>query len=57
MDKGCITIVVPTHANISRIRNEFNKSEYAQLYKLNILISGQEDYVSNLGAFLMSKLK
>jgi hypothetical protein len=57
MGKGYITIVVPTHADISRIRNEFQKTEYAQTYALNILVSGQEDYVSNLGAFLISKLK
>ena len=58
--KGNITISVPnntTAEEIKNIRQEFNKSELAKEYRLNIIISGCAEPISNLGAFLASYTK
>ena len=53
--KGYIAISVPnntTQEEIKNIRHQFQESEYAKDYILNIIISGHEDHIKNLGAFL-----
>lgn len=58
--KGNITISVPnntTEEEIKNIRQEFNKNELSKEYRLNIIISGYAEPVSNLGAFLASYAK
>lgn len=58
--KGSITISVPndtTTEEIKNIRQEFNKSELAKEYRLNIIISGCAEPISNIGAFLASWVK
>jgi hypothetical protein len=58
--KSNITISVPndtTAEDIKNIRQEFNKSELSKEYKLNIIISGCAEPISNLGAFLASYAK
>ena len=58
--KGNITISVPsntTEEDIKHIRQEFCKTEMSKEYRLNIIISGCEDPITNLGAFLASYVK
>lgn len=58
--KGNITISVPnntTEEDIKHIRQEFNKSEMSKEYRLNIIISGHAEPISNLGVFLASYVK
>ena len=58
--KGNITISVPndtTSEEIKNIRKEFNESELSKEYRLNIIVNGHADPVSNLGAFLTSYTK
>ena len=58
--KGNITISVPndiTKEELKTIRQEFNQSEISKDYRLNIIISGCADPISNLGAFLASYVK
>lgn len=58
--KSSITISVPngtTEEEIKNIRQEFNASELSKEYRLNIIISGCADPISNLGAFLASYVK
>ena len=58
--KGNITISVSndtTTEEIKNIRQEFNKSELSKEYRLNIIISGCAEPISNLGAFLASYVK
>ena len=58
--KSNITISVPsntTEGDIKHIRQEFNKSEMSKEYRLNIIISGYADPVSNLATFLASYVK
>ena len=58
--KGSITISVPnntTEEDIKHIRQEFNKSDMSKEYRLNIIISGFQEPISNLGAFLASYVK
>ena len=58
--KSSITISVPngtTEEEIKNIRQEFNASELSKEYRLNIVISGCADPISNLGAFLASYVK
>ena len=58
--KGNITISVPndiTKEELKTIRQEFNQSEMAKDYRLNIIISGCAEPVSNLGAFLAAYVK
>lgn len=58
--KGNITISVPnntTEEDIKHIRQEFNKSEISKQYRLNIIISGYQETISNFGAFLASYTK
>lgn len=57
MDKGTITISVETSEEANKIREEFKNSEYHKDYKLNILISGDEDMKKNLSDFLSARLK
>lgn len=57
MDKGIITISVKTTEEANKIREEFKSSEYYKDYKLNILISGNEDMKKNLSKFLSARLK
>ena len=58
--KSNITISVPndiTTDEIKNIRQEFSKSEISKDYRLNIIISGHMEPISNLGAFLASYVK
>jgi hypothetical protein len=58
--KGNITISVPndiTKEELKTMRQEFNQSEISKDYRLNIIISGCADPISNLGAFLASYVK
>ena len=58
--KGNITISVPnniTTEELKNIRQEFKNSELSKDYRLNIIISGCADPISNLGAFLASYTK
>lgn len=58
--KSNITISVPsdtTTDEIKKIRKEFNKSELSKEYRLNIIISGCAEPISNFGAFLAAYAK
>lgn len=58
--KGNITIAIPndtTTEEIKSIRQEFNKSEWSKEYRLNIIISGCAEPISNFGEFLASYVK
>lgn len=58
--KGSITISVPnntTEEEIKHIRQEFNKSDMSKEYRLNIIISGSREPISNFGAFLSAYTK
>ena len=58
--KDSITISVPsdiTTEEIKNIRKEFKESDLSQNYRLNIIISGCADPISNLGAFLAAYVK
>ena len=58
--KENITIAVPsdiTAEELKNIRQEFNESELSQNYRLNIIISGCADPISNLGSFLAAYVK
>jgi hypothetical protein len=58
--KGNITISVPndiTKEELKTIRQEFNQSDISKDYRLNIIISGHTEPISNLGAFLASYVK
>ena len=58
--KGNITISVPNNIKkeeLKTMRQEFNQSEMAKDYRLNIIISGYAEPISNLGAFLASYAK
>ena len=59
MKKGSITISVPstiTQEEIKKIRTQFKQSEQYNDYKLNILISGNEDLKENLKNLLKTML-
>ena len=59
MKKGTITISVPsttTQEEIKEIREQFKKNEAMKNYRLNILISGNEDLKENLKNFLKTML-
>lgn len=59
MKKGSITISVPstiTQEEIKEIRTQFKQSEQYNDYKLNILISGNEDLKENLKNLLKTML-
>lgn len=58
--KDYITISVPndtTQEEIKKIRQQFKESEHAKDYILNIIISGHEDHIENIGAFLAAWTK
>ena len=55
MSKGSITISVPlttTQDEIREIREQFKKNEAMKGYRLNILISGNEELKENLYNFV-----
>ncbi len=59
MDKGTITISINkdiTQEEINEIRRIFKNDEYYKEYKLNIIVSGNEDITLSLGNFLKSRL-
>ena len=59
-EKGSITISVPSNTTLDEIKNirqQFKKSKYSNEYKLNILISGTENTVENLGSLLVAYAK
>ena len=59
-NKNNITISVPgdiTEEEIKNMRKEFKESELSKDYRLNIIVSGCADTVSNLGAFLAAYVK
>lgn len=58
--KGNITISVPNNTkteDIKNIRKEFNESELSKEYRLNIIISGYEEPIVNIGSFLAAYTK
>lgn len=58
--KGNITISVPnntTEEDIKHIRQEFNKTDMSKEYRLNIIISGSKEPISNFGTFLAAYTK
>lgn len=55
MNKSIITILVDKNTiqeEINFIRKEFNQNYDNQDYKLNIIISGEQDFKTNLSDFL-----
>lgn len=59
MNKGTITISVEkniTQEEINEIREIFKSNEYYKDYKLNIIVSGNEDMKASLGDFLKARL-
>ena len=59
MDKGTITISVEkniTQEEINEIRKIFKSNEHYKDYKLNIIISGNDDMKVTLGNFLKERL-
>ena len=60
MDKKIITISIEkdiTQDEIKEIRKQFKESEYYKDYRLNIIISGNEDIKDNLKNLLLSKIQ
>ena len=60
MKKGIITIGVDnktTQEEIEEIRKNFKESDLANRYRLNILISGDDDIELSLSSFLAERLK
>lgn len=60
MKKESITISVPsniTKEEIKEIRQLFQKDELSKSYKLNILVSGEEDIKAVLGNVLIEKIR
>lgn len=57
LDKGTITISVNNKEDIKNIRHEFSKSEYAKDYKLNILVSGNEDLKTTLSNIILEEIR
>ena len=57
LDKGIITISVNNKEDIKKIRHEFSQSEYAKDYKLNILISGNEDIKTTLSNIILEEIR
>ena len=60
MDKRTITIYVnnnTTQNEIKDIRNEFKKNEHYANYRLNIVVSGNNDMKTVLKEFLLSLIK
>lgn len=60
MKKTFITISVPnniTKEEIKEIRQLFQNDELSKSYKLNILISGEEEMKSVLSDFLLERLR
>lgn len=55
--KDSITIFVPNDTDIKSIRQEFQASELSKEYKLNIIVSGCAEPISNFGYFLASWIK
>jgi hypothetical protein len=58
--KNSITISVSSNTTaeeIKKIRQEFNENELSKEYRLNIIISGCAEPISNLGAFLAAYVK
>lgn len=60
MKKQLITISVPnntTKEEIKEIRQLFKNDELSKSYKLNILISGEQDMRSVLADFLIERVR
>lgn len=60
MKKQSITISAPndiTKEEIKEIRKLFQDDELSKSYRLNILISGEEDMKSVLSDFLLERLR
>lgn len=57
LDKSIITISVNNKEDIKKIRYEFSQSEYAKDYKLNILISGNEDMKTTLSNIILEEIR
>ena len=54
MKKETITIHVNNEIEAKEVRQRFNESSFSDKYKLNIIISGNEDPAESLGSFLLS---
>lgn len=60
MDKRTITIYVDnntTQNEIKNIRSKFKQSKYYQNYRLNIIVSGNQEMRTVLEQFLLSIIK
>lgn len=58
--KSYITISVPnntTQEEIKNIRRQFQESEYAKDYRLNILVSGNEDIKTTLSNIILEEIR
>lgn len=57
MKKESITICVNNNIKADKIREQFKQYDYTNKYRLNIIISGEEDPVNYLSNFLLAKIK
>lgn len=57
MKKESITICANNQTEAAKLREEFKQNSYANKYKLNIIILGNEDPVYLLSDFLLAKTK
>ena len=57
MKKESITICASNQMQADKLRNQFNQSDYADKYRLNIIITGTEDLVYSFSKFLLAKIK
>lgn len=60
MKKESITICVEnniTNEELRTIRNNFKSNGYSDKYRLNIIVSGNDNAIDNIGGFILSNLK
>lgn len=57
MKKESITIYVENKEEVDEVRNKFKQECNSDKYRLNIIISGNDDPVLSLSQFLLAKIK
>lgn len=57
MKKESITICANNQIEAERLREQFNQEDNTNKYRLNIIISGEEEPVLSLSQFLLAKMK
>lgn len=57
MKKESITICANNQIEADKIREQFDQDGHANKYRLNIIISGEEEPVLSLSQFLLAKMK